>query len=78
MKALLKYRVFIDKPIPALACLGTPELALHRKGSYGYLFASSAVFDVQGRTNAAMTGCQRAASRTNPAPYSGILMRYTG
>jgi len=38
----LKNTVLTTMPIPVLACSGTPGLALHQKGSYGYLFASSA------------------------------------
>jgi len=41
----MKHILFLCQPIPALTCPGTPELALHRKGNYGYLYASSAAFN---------------------------------
>ena len=34
----------LDMPIPILTCSGTPELVVHRKGSYGYLLASTTAF----------------------------------
>jgi len=58
---MMQSTVFSVMPISVLACSGTPELVLHRKGSYGYLFASGTAF-----------------SRTSPAPYSEILVKYTG
>ena len=38
---MLYGKLFLDEPIPALACPGTPVLTLQQKGSFGYLFASS-------------------------------------
>jgi len=61
----MKSIVFSDMPIPVLTCSGTPELALHQKGSYGYLSASSAASSA-------------ASSRTSPAPSPGIRVTYAG